>query len=79
MLIHYGSLHHPPEYVETSHPLERLQEKCKEFSIPTRVTEPGQWHGFPVFPGFSDYEEAARLGVRVSMTQVRSNGHSSLN
>lgn len=29
---------------------------------------------FPVFPGFSDIEEAARLGVTVSMTQVRSNG-----
>ena len=29
---------------------------------------------FPVFPGFSDAEEAARLGVTVSMTQVRSNG-----
>ena len=29
---------------------------------------------FPVFPGFSDPEEAARLGVSVSMTQVRSSG-----
>jgi NADPH:quinone reductase-like Zn-dependent oxidoreductase len=29
---------------------------------------------FPVFLGFSDAEEAARLGVTVSMTQVRSNG-----
>ncbi len=29
---------------------------------------------FPVFPGFSDAEEAAKLGVTVSMTQVRSNG-----
>jgi NADPH:quinone reductase-like Zn-dependent oxidoreductase len=29
---------------------------------------------FPVFVGFSDAEEAAKLGVRVSMTQVRSNG-----
>lgn len=29
---------------------------------------------FPVFPGFSDAEEAATLGVTVSMTQVRSNG-----
>ncbi|MET0474753.1 MAG: NADP-dependent oxidoreductase [Mycobacterium sp.] len=29
---------------------------------------------FPVFPGFSDAAEAARLGVTVSMTQVRSNG-----
>jgi NADPH:quinone reductase-like Zn-dependent oxidoreductase len=29
---------------------------------------------FPVFPGFADFEEAARLGVTVSMTQVRSNG-----
>jgi NADPH:quinone reductase-like Zn-dependent oxidoreductase len=27
-----------------------------------------------VFLGFSDAEEAARLGVTVSMTQVRSNG-----
>jgi NADPH:quinone reductase-like Zn-dependent oxidoreductase len=29
---------------------------------------------FPVFPGFSEAEEAAKLGVTVSMTQVRSNG-----
>lgn len=29
---------------------------------------------FPVFPGFSDQDEAAKLGVTVSMTQVRSNG-----
>jgi NADPH:quinone reductase-like Zn-dependent oxidoreductase len=29
---------------------------------------------FPVFPGFSDAEQAAKLGIRVSMTQVRSNG-----
>ncbi|RDZ12469.1 NADPH:quinone reductase [Priestia megaterium] len=29
---------------------------------------------FPVFIGFSDTEEAAELGVTVSMTQVRSNG-----
>ncbi|MEH1836962.1 MAG: NADP-dependent oxidoreductase [Nostoc sp.] len=29
---------------------------------------------FPMFLGFSDPEEAARLGVTVSMTQVRSNG-----
>jgi len=29
---------------------------------------------FPVFLGFSDVEEAAKLGVTVSMTQVRSNG-----
>jgi len=29
---------------------------------------------FPVFLGFSDADEAARLGVTVSMTQVRSNG-----
>ncbi len=29
---------------------------------------------FPVFLGFSDHEEAQRLGVTVSSTQVRSNG-----
>lgn len=29
---------------------------------------------FPVFFGFSDTEEAAKLGITVSMTQVRSNG-----
>ncbi|PRD41074.1 NADPH:quinone reductase [Phyllobacterium phragmitis] len=29
---------------------------------------------FPVFIGFSDAEEALRLGITVSMTQVRSNG-----
>lgn len=29
---------------------------------------------FPVFFGFSDHEQAAKLGVTVSMTQVRSNG-----
>jgi NADPH:quinone reductase-like Zn-dependent oxidoreductase len=29
---------------------------------------------FPVFLGFSDAEEAAQLGITVSMTQVRSNG-----
>jgi len=29
---------------------------------------------FPVFLGFNDAEEAARLGITVSMTQVRSNG-----
>ena len=29
---------------------------------------------FPVFLGFSDPEEAAKLGITVSMTQVRSNG-----
>jgi NADPH:quinone reductase-like Zn-dependent oxidoreductase len=29
---------------------------------------------FPVFLGFSDFESAARLGVTVSTTQVRSNG-----
>lgn len=29
---------------------------------------------FPVFLGFSDAEEAAKLGVTVSITQVRSNG-----
>lgn len=29
---------------------------------------------FPVFLGFSDAEQAVKLGVRVSMTQVRSNG-----
>jgi NADPH:quinone reductase-like Zn-dependent oxidoreductase len=29
---------------------------------------------FPVFLGFSDAKEAERLGVTVSMTQVRSNG-----
>lgn len=29
---------------------------------------------FPVFLGFSDAEEAAKLGIHVSMTQVRSNG-----
>ena len=29
---------------------------------------------FPVFMGFNDNEEAAQLGVTVSMTQVRSNG-----
>ena len=29
---------------------------------------------FPVFPGFADYDEAAKLSVTVSMTQVRSDG-----
>ena len=29
---------------------------------------------FPVFLGFSDVEEAAKRGITVSMTQVRSNG-----
>jgi NADPH:quinone reductase-like Zn-dependent oxidoreductase len=29
---------------------------------------------FPVFLGFSEFEEAARLGIEVSTTQVRSNG-----
>jgi NADPH:quinone reductase-like Zn-dependent oxidoreductase len=29
---------------------------------------------FPVFLGFSEFQEAARLGVTVSTTQVRSNG-----
>jgi len=29
---------------------------------------------FPVFPGFGDHDEAATLGVTVSMTQVRSDG-----
>ncbi len=29
---------------------------------------------FPVYPGFSDADTAAELGVTVSMTQVRSNG-----
>ena len=29
---------------------------------------------FPVFLGFSEFEEASRLGVTVSTTQVRSNG-----
>ncbi|MFC5447022.1 NADP-dependent oxidoreductase [Paenibacillus aestuarii] len=29
---------------------------------------------FPVFIGFTDAEEAAKLGITVSMTQVRSNG-----
>jgi NADPH:quinone reductase-like Zn-dependent oxidoreductase len=29
---------------------------------------------FPVFPGFSDAAQAPKLGVTVSMTQVRSNG-----
>lgn len=29
---------------------------------------------FPVFLGFSDAEEAEKLGIKVSMTQVRSNG-----
>jgi NADPH:quinone reductase-like Zn-dependent oxidoreductase len=29
---------------------------------------------FPVFLGFSEYEEAAKLGIKVSTTQVRSNG-----
>lgn len=29
---------------------------------------------FPVFPGFSDAEEAAERSITVSMTQVRSNG-----
>lgn len=29
---------------------------------------------FPVFPGFSDADEAAKLGIMVSMTQVRSSG-----
>ena len=29
---------------------------------------------FPVFPGFADAEAAARQGITVSMTQVRSNG-----
>ncbi|WP_229501678.1 zinc-binding dehydrogenase [Nostoc mirabile] len=29
---------------------------------------------FPVFLGFSEPEEAAKLGITVSMTQVRSNG-----
>jgi len=29
---------------------------------------------FPVFPGFDDHDEAATLGVTVSMTQVRSDG-----
>ena len=31
---------------------------------------------FPVFLGFSDAEEASKLGVTVSATQVRSNGRS---
>lgn len=38
-----------------------------------RVLKPGGAL-FPVFLGFSDAEEAAKLGVTVSMTQVRSNG-----
>jgi NADPH:quinone reductase-like Zn-dependent oxidoreductase len=29
---------------------------------------------FPVFPGFADADQAAKLGVMVSMTQVRSSG-----
>ena len=29
---------------------------------------------FPVFPGFADHDEAAKRGVTVSMTQVRSDG-----
>nr|GFD53697.1 2-methylene-furan-3-one reductase-like [Tanacetum cinerariifolium] len=29
---------------------------------------------FPVFLGFADAEEAAKLGITVSMTQVRSSG-----
>jgi NADPH:quinone reductase-like Zn-dependent oxidoreductase len=31
-------------------------------------------HLFPVFLGFSDAEEAAKRGIIVSTTQVRSNG-----
>ncbi len=41
--IHYRSLHHPPEYVETPHPTQRLEDKCKEIGIRAWVTQPGEW------------------------------------
>lgn len=41
--IHYGSLHKPPIYIETPHPVERLRDKANSLGIRVMSHEPGDW------------------------------------
>lgn len=41
--IHYGSLHKPPMYVETSNPIERFGHQLTTFDIRMLLAEPGEW------------------------------------
>ncbi|WP_250124887.1 MBL fold metallo-hydrolase [Chroococcidiopsis sp. CCMEE 29] len=41
--IHYASLNKAGAYVETLHPVERLQSKSREFQIRATTWEPGTW------------------------------------
>ena len=41
--IHYGSLHKPPMYIETSHPAERLRDKLSSLGVRLMLQEPGDW------------------------------------
>lgn len=42
--IHYGSLHKPPMYVETSHPVERLRTRTEQLGVHVMPLEAGHWH-----------------------------------
>jgi len=41
--IHYGSLHRPPDYVETENILARLESKSKETNTLLSIKQPGDW------------------------------------
>lgn len=41
--IHYGSLHKPPMYTETSHPVEHFKAKAEELGVEGMILEPGEW------------------------------------
>ncbi len=41
--IHYGALHRPPQYVETSDPTDRLRAVADRIGIPVEIREPGEW------------------------------------
>ena len=41
--IHYGALHQPPAYIETSDPVERLRAAATSLDLKVDVREPGEW------------------------------------
>jgi L-ascorbate metabolism protein UlaG (beta-lactamase superfamily) len=41
--IHYGSLNKKGRYLETQHPVQRLEHRAADFGIRTVVAEPGEW------------------------------------
>ncbi|MET4138257.1 MBL fold metallo-hydrolase [Pedobacter sp. UYP1] len=43
--IHFGSMHKPPMYIETPHPVKRLSDQLNGVGIGIIFDEPGVWFG----------------------------------